>query len=248
MASTSQTVVVRSSPAITGRNGLIDKYFYFSMSLLAVALVGLGFGQTVNANLLHPEVPRPFILWIHAAAFTAWVLFFVVQSALVRTHNVRVHRSLGWFGAALGTFMVPLGIATAIIMRRFEVSQLHQVGTEPFLSIPFTDMVCFATCFALAVYWRRKPELHRRLIFIATCILLAAAFGRFPFFKTHMAFYAGVDAVILLGVLRDLLVNRRIHTVYRIALPAVIVIQAIALYLFLGSPAWWVRVTHAMAG
>ena len=38
MASTSQAVVTRPTHAITGRNGLVDKYFYFAMSLLAVAL------------------------------------------------------------------------------------------------------------------------------------------------------------------------------------------------------------------
>lgn len=246
MASTSQAVVVRPSTAITGRNGLIDKYFYFVMSLLMVALVASGFGQTVNRNLIHPNVPRPFILWIHAAVFTAWVLFFVLQSALVRTHNVRVHRSLGWFGAALGTVMVPLGLVTAVVMVRFEVHQLHQAGRGAFLSIPFFDMLCFAPFFALAVYWRKKPELHRRLIFIATSVLLAAAFGRLSLFGP--LFYAGVDAVILLGVVRDLLVNRRVHTIYRIVLPSLVPLQVCALYLAFDAPAWWLRLTHAITG
>jgi hypothetical protein len=218
------------------------------MSLLVVTTVLFGFSHTVNSNLLHADVPRPFILWIHAAAFSTWVLFFLLQSALVRTHNVRVHRTLGWFGAALGTIMVPLGITTAIIMKRFEVHQLHDATAALFLSIPFTDITCFAIFFTLAVYWRRKPELHRRFIFIATSVLLAAAFGRFPYLDTHPLFYVGVDAVILLGVVRDLLVNRRVHTIYRIALPALIIVQATAVYLFLGTPAWWVRVAHTISG
>lgn len=247
MASTSQAVAARPTHAITGRNGLVDKYFYFAMSLLAVALVVAGFGRTVNGNLLHADVPRPSILWVHAAAFSTWVLFFVLQSALVRTRNVRVHRSLGWFGAALGAFMVPLGITTAIIMKSFEVRRLHDAGAALFLSIPFTDITCFAIFFSLAVYWRKKPELHRRFIFIATAVLLAAAFGRLPYLSDHSLFYVGVDAVILLGVARDLLVNRRVHPIYRIALPALIVVQSIAVYLFLDAPAWWVRLSHAIA-
>ena len=248
MASVSQTVVARPSHPITGRNGLIDKYFYFAMSLLAAALVVAGFGRTVDANLVHAAVPRPFILWVHAATFSAWILFFILQSALVRTHNVRIHRTLGWFGAALGAFMVPLGVTTGIIMTRFKVHLLHRPGAAVFQSIQFADMLCFATFFVLAVYWRKKPELHRRFIFIATAVLLSAAFGRFPYIASHTLFYAGVDAVILLGVFRDLLVNRRVHTIYRIALPALIVLQATAVYLFLGAPAWWVRAAHAIAG
>lgn len=247
MASTSQAVVAGPRHAITGRNGLVDKYFYFAMSLLAVVLVVCGFGTTVNPNLLHADIPRPFILWIHAAAFSAWVLFFVLQSALVRTHNVRVHRSLGWFGAALGVFMVPLGITTAVIMARFKFHQLHQADASLFLSIPFLDITCFATFFTLAIYWRKKPELHRRLIFIATSILLAAAFGRLPYLRDSSFFYAGVDAVILLGVVRDLLVNRRVHTIYRIALPVLIVLQSCAAWLAFASPAWWASLSHTIA-
>jgi hypothetical protein len=246
MASTSQAVLASPSHALTGRNGLVDKYFYFTMSLLVVALVIAGFGRTVNSNLLRPDTPRPFILWIHAAAFSAWVLFFVLQSALVRTHNVRIHRTLGWFGGALGAFMVPLGIVTAIIMKRFEVYQLHDASAALFLSIPFSDITCFAVFFTLAVYWRKKPELHRRFIFIATSVLLAAAFGRLPYLGTHSIFYIGVDAVIFLGIVRDLLVNRRVHTIYRVALPALVVAQLCAVYLWLGAPAWWIRLTHAI--
>ncbi len=246
MASTSQAVLARPS-AITGRNGLIDKYFYFAMSLLAVALVIAGFGRTVNGNLLHADIPRPTILWVHAAAFSTWVLFFVLQSALVRTHNVRVHRSLGWFGAALGTFMVPLGLTTAVIMAHFKNHQLHEAQAALFLSVPFLDITCFATFFTLALYWRRKPELHRRFIFIATSVLLAAAFGRLPYLDNSSFFYAGVDAVILLGVVRDLLVNRRVHIIYRVALPVLIVLQICAAYLAFGAPAWWARLARAIA-
>lgn len=248
MASTSQAVLARPARAFTGRNGLVDKYFYFTMSLLFVALVISGFGQTVNANLLHPDIPRPHILWLHAATFSTWVLFFVLQSALVRTHNVRIHRTLGWFGLALGCFMIPLGLTTALAMTRFHIFQLHQPESALFMSIQFNDILCFTIFFALAIWWRKKPELHRRFIFIATSVLMAAAVGRFPYLVNHNIFYLGVDALIFLGVVRDLLVNRRVHPIYRITLPAVIITQSTAMYLFLGAPAWWARLSHAIAG
>jgi hypothetical protein len=63
---------------------------------------------------------------------------------------------------------------------------------------------------------------------------------------SHTWFYAGVDALILLGVARDLIVNRRIHVVYRYALPALIVCQIVAVQLWLQHPAWWVRVTNTI--
>ncbi len=248
MATVSQSTSVNPGVHFTGRNGLVDKYFYFSMSLLVAGIVVSGFGQTVNGNLIHPSVPRPLILWFHAAAFSAWVIFFIFQSALVRTHNVKWHRFFGWFGVALGTVMVPLGVATAIIMGRFDTVVEHRPGSDAFLIVPWYDMAAFVAFFSLAILWRKKSELHRRFIFIATCGLLAAAFGRFQYLSDHNLFYAGVDAVILLGVVRDLLVNRRVHRVYLIALPALIVCQAFVVYTFTNGSAWWLRIADRVLG
>jgi hypothetical protein len=54
--------------------------------------------------------------------------------------------------------------------------------------------------------------------------------------------------VILLGVGRDLLVDRRLHSVYRYALPLLIIGQGLALYLYLGAPTWWLGMTKAILG
>jgi hypothetical protein len=59
-------------------------------------------------------------------------------------------------------------------------------------------------------------DCNRRLIFIATCALLDAAFGRIDYLFNHDLTFVCLDGVILLGVARDLLVSRRIHPVYRI--------------------------------
>src|SRR5450631_1125187 len=222
--------------------GLVNKYFYFAMSLLIAIIVAMGFSRTVNGNLLHPPIPRPLILWFHAAAFSGWVIFFMFQSALVRTHNVKWHRFFGWFGAGLGSVMVPLGVVTSIIMGRFDTYQEHLPGAEAFLIVPFYDMVAFGVFFGLAVLWRKKSEFHRRLIFIATCGLLDAAFGRYDYIYNHGLFFPCLDAVILLGVLRDLYVNRRIHKTYAYALPPLMLVQAFVTYTWMGSSAWWVHI------
>jgi hypothetical protein len=242
MASLTQSVPVR---AFSSRKGVVEEYFYFAMSLLIATIVVTGFSRTVNQNLFHPAIPRPFLLWIHASAFSGWICFYILQSALVRSHNVRLHRRLGWIGAGLGTLMVPLGFTIAIIMGRFDSRQLHQYDPT-FLSIPFYDMVAFGTLFSLAIYWRRKPDLHRPLLFMATCCLLDAAFGRFDFIFYHYLFFPCLDLVMLLGVIRDLMINRRVNAVYRYALPLLIVGQTITVYLWHGSPAWWLRTTRAI--
>lgn len=248
MATDSQAALARPVFKLAGRNGIVDQNFYFAMSLLIAGITFWGFSRTVDARLIHPVVPRPPILWVHAVAFSLWVLFFISQTALVRTHNVKLHRTLGWFGAGLGAFMIPLGVATAIVMTRFDVYRLHRPGRLAFLIVPLHDMVSFAILLALAIWWRRKPEMHRRLMLIATCVLLAAAFGRFPHLFQDRLTYVCVDALILLGVVRDLIVNRRIHKVYLVALPVMAAFQAFVIHTLNSSSPWWMRIAGRIVG
>lgn len=242
------TVPVRSG-ILTG-NGFLKRYFYFAMSLVLAAIVVTGFQRTVNANLFHPAVPRPLILWMHGAAFAGWIAFFIFQSTLVRVHKVSWHRSIGWFGAGLATVMVPLGVTTAIVMARFDIARLHQDERDAhaFLSIPFYDMIAFGVLIGLAIYWRTKPELHRRLIFIATCGLMDAPVARFDYVFNHNLFYPLLDLLMVFGVVRDLLVEGRVNKVYRYALPVLIVGQSLAVYLWRSDPSWWQGITHAILG
>ena len=242
---------VRTEKELSATNrpkAFLSRYFYFCMSLAMAGLVVWGFSRTVDANLFHAKPRRPLLLWMHGSAFSAWLVFFILQSTLVRVRKVSVHRLLGWFGAGLATLMVVLGVTVAIVMTRFDMSVLHEKGGDSFLSIPFEDMLVFGTCIALAIYWRTKPEYHRRLIFIATCVLMDAAIGRFDFWFNHSIFYVGVDLLIVLGMVRDWTVQGRVHKVYFYALAPMIVLQSLAVYTWRVNPAWWQGITHAILG
>ena len=239
---------MQSSAAWTGRGGLVDKYFYLAMSLLMIAITVWGFGYTVNNVLFRPAVPRPRILWVHSAIFSGWLLLFLLQTALVRSHNVRLHRTLGWFVAGGGVLMIPLGIITAIVLGHFDVTVLHEVGADSFEFISFGDVAIFTVWLLLGILWRRKPALHRPIFFIATCGLIGAAFGRVPYLAAHNLMYAGVDAVLCLGVLRDLIVDRRIHRLYLVALPALALAQYGIVYMITTPPHWWVSIAHSLMG
>jgi small basic protein len=236
----------KQTGTMTPLKAFVNRYFYFAMSLLIAAIVVWGFSHTIEANLFHPAVPRPMILWFHGGAFSGWIAFFIFQSTLVRTRNVKWHRFFGWFGAGLGTVMVPLGVTTAIVMGRFDTLRLHEPGADAFLIVPFYDMVAFGVLFGLALWWRKKPELHRRLIFIATCGLLDAAFGRIDYIFDHNLFFVCLDGVILLGVLRDFLVNRQVHRVYLAALPLLAVAQLFVNYTWRAGFPWWLAIAHTI--
>lgn len=219
------------------------------MSLVIVVVIVYGFSFTIGKNLIHPAVPRPWILYVHATVFSSWLVFFVVQSTLVRSRKVQWHRRMGLFGIALGTLIPIVGVSTAIAMGRFNTMSLHATHAESDLIIPLFDMVCFTSTFPLAVYWRKKPELHRRLMLVATCALTAAGFGRFPErILPGYLFYAGVDLLILLGIAHDLIVNRTVHSVYLRVLPLFILGQTIVTYIAYRNVPFWLRIAHAILG
>ena len=224
----------------------LKQYFYLCMGLVMTALIVAGFSRTVDKSLFHANPPRPLLLWMHGAAFSAWMLLYLVQSALVRTRKISVHRFLGWFGAGLAALMVGLGLTIAVVMTHFDMGVLHQKGVDAFLAIPIEDMLVFGTCMALAVYWRKKPEYHRRLVFIATCQLMDAAVGRFDFIFDHNLFYITLDLLIVAGMARDWFVDGRVNKVYWYALPVMFVVQNVAIYLWRANPAWYQALTRTI--
>jgi hypothetical protein len=210
------------------------EYFYALMSLLIAAVVIFGFGATIDARLLHAPSPRPAIVYLHAIVFSAFVALFVVQSVLIRARSVRWHRYLGTLGVAMGAAMPVLGMATAL--------SKPEGSSGAFLIFQLNDIISFSIAFGLAVWWRRKPEFHRRLMLLAACFLTSPAFGRFPAWllpDNPLWFYAGVDLLILLGGARDLLVLKRVHPVYVFGLSAAFAAQLGALTIFrTAAPAW----------
>jgi hypothetical protein len=232
--------------ATSGFQKFLGRQFYFSMALLMAGLSVWGFSHTVDVRLLHARPPRPVLLWFHGAVFSAWVVLFVAQSALVRVRKVKVHRTLGWFGAALAATMIATSYSVSVVMVRFDRSVLGK-DFSPFLSILWCDILIFAACMALAIYFRKWPEYHRRLVFLASCQLMQAAFVRFPYLGSRDLSFAALDVLIAAGMLRDLVVDGRVR-VYLYALPPIIVLQSGATWLARVNPSWWQVTTHAILG
>jgi hypothetical protein len=176
------------------------------------------------------------------------MVLFIAQSALVRVRKLSVHRALGWFGAALAATMVVSGSIVSVVMVRFDMTVLHLKGVASFLSVLWCVLILFGTCMALAIYFRKRPQYHRRLVFVASCQLMQAAFVRFHYIGHHDLFYPALDVLIVAGMLRDVVVDGRVNKIYPYVFPAMIVLQAWATYLERGKPSWWQAATQAILG
>ncbi len=115
-----------------------------------------------------------------------------------------------------------------------------------FLILALWDMAAFAALFGLAMVWRADPGRHRRLILLAACVISVAGLTRFPPWLPQIEgvvwpYYAYIDVLIGLLALRDLVVLRRVHPVFRAALPVLIVGQAVGNLIYMTRPAWWMH-------
>jgi hypothetical protein len=188
------------------------RLFYVVMSLLMLAIVTYGFSRTIGEGLIHTQRPHRFValLSLHGAVYYFWMILFVVQSFLVRGRNIRLHRLLGWVGAADALLVLVMGLwATFAELAPFA---LERIG--------LLSMAGFGIPVALALYWRRRPAYHRRLVFLGTAMLTNAAFARFPgtYLPGHF-FYLGTDLLIAIGMAHDRWREGRVHVVYRYATP-----------------------------
>jgi hypothetical protein len=138
------TVAASRTPASTASTktfaGSSDRLFYSGMAIVMAALVFSGFAPTYFFRLFGGGPSSTVsggaftpLVHVHGALFTAWVLLFVVQTALVAGHRVAVHRRLGLAGAGLAAAMILVGTSTAIATAR---RAAHQSAWTPWPSSP----------------------------------------------------------------------------------------------------------------
>jgi hypothetical protein len=212
-------VVNVQNPAHAGRairRGL-DRAFYVGMSLAAVATVFAGFARTYFLRSHFWPTPLPLYLHVHGLVFTAWIALFVAQTMLIATRRTDIHRRLGWAVASLAVVMVAAAVTAAILSGRRDVAAGHEDAALTFLTTPLLSMLVFLVLAAAAVYHRRRPEIHKRLMLLATISILDAAVARWPIAlvsATPWAYFVLTDVFIVIAAAYDLSSRKRVHPVY----------------------------------
>lgn len=203
----------------TGRH---DRLFYGGMAVAMGLTVFAGFAPTYYLRFFAggPTAtvsggPFTTLVHVHGALFTAWVLLFIVQTALVASHRVAVHRRLGIAGAALAAAMVVAGTCMAIATAARGGAP---PGVDPlaFLAIPIFDMVLFATFVTTALVRRRDKEAHKRLMLLAYVNLITAAIARLPGVLPlgPPAFFGLTFLFVVAAAIYDFFSRGRVHRVY----------------------------------
>jgi hypothetical protein len=145
---------------------------------------------------------------------------------LAATGRIAAHMKLGRFAIGYGVLLIAVGLLTAFARFALRVRAGEAADAQAQLLGPLLDMLVFAPLFAAAIYYRRKPELHKRLMIVATTSLLIAAAARmqFPAELRLSLLHSVWLAPILLAMAHDFWRERRVHAVYVAGL-AVLVLE-----------------------
>src|SRR5262249_32693988 len=110
-----------------------------------------------------------------------------------------------------------------------------------FLIIPLGDMIVFAILIGTALYFRRKFDIHKRLMLLAAVNLLVPAIARIPlkFIETGgpFAFFGLADLCLLAFIAFDTFMHRRLHPAFLWVGLFVMLSQPLRL-IFAGTELW----------
>jgi len=219
---------------------------YVGLAVFAAVIAAVGFWPTYFGPLVAGTLDEIPIIHFHAAVYVGWLAIFITQAVLAATGRVAAHMKLGRFAIGYGVLVIVVGLLTAFARFSVRVRAGEAVAAQAQLLGPLLDMLVFAPLFAAAIYYRRKPELHKRLMIVATTSLLIAAVGRMPFLGAppdRLLLHLIWTAPILLAMAHDFWRQRRVHPVYVLGL-VVLVLEGP----FVRGPARVSEAWQSMAG
>ncbi len=217
------TIGINSQPIIASYgfapdNKNVDRRF-FSLSALALAIVTfVGFAPTYYLSHFTKAPSLGMVVHIHGIVFSAWMLFFLLQTVLVASGRRELHRVTGTAGAVLAFAVIASGITVAI--------QSGHLGHGPpdrnqpvFLIFPLTLMVLFAVFVTLGFLNRMRSAYHKRYMLLATVALATTPLARIsgflhlPFKPNAIGGIIFADVFLLAMLIFDLKKLGRIHPV-----------------------------------
>ena len=124
------------------------------------------------------------------------------------------HRRLGVFGAAWAALVVLLGSVTTLHAAAREVhAQSQRAPIQVAITgLELLQMLFFAGLVTLAILWRRRTDIHKRLMVLTIACMLPSVLSRLPVdFMTNWLILLGLDGFVATCIAVDTLRNHRLH-------------------------------------
>ena len=194
-----------------------EQRLFLASALAILVLCFAGFARNYYLRMwLGGRVLSP-LLHVHGLVMTAWILLFTMQVLFVVRHRIDLHKKLGIVGAVLAGCVIALG---SVIIVRDIAKQSPDASTASFWALfaafDGINLALFGGLIVAGFLLRRHPDVHKRLMLVATLCLLPPALGRIAIHFvaedsepiTKLAMLIGVVAGI---VCVDTFRQRRLH-------------------------------------
>ena len=184
-------------------------WFFVSMASILLVIVAVGFAKSFYLrNIIHKShavSTLPVYIVLHGIVLTSWFLLFLGQTLLVASGRVRLHRSLGVAGAALAAVVFALSLLV-VVRSVVRETPLVVIGDIVVLFL-------FAILVAGGIWFRQKPDVHKRLMLIASISIVAPALARWPGAQSMLPVSVAGPQLLLYAalILYDVLSRRRVH-------------------------------------
>jgi hypothetical protein len=208
-----------------GSRGRRWNRFFVWIALAMLGVIALGFGRSFYLRPVFLESSLPLLLVVHGTIMTLWYLVFLAQAILASRGSLRLHRRLGIAGIGLALAVVVSGAQVHLgNVSRWQASGLVLNPETLAAAVAFTlegllFLLPFVVLIALAVWLRRNPASHKRLMFWAMAWTLGPALsgtrplGQFldPLVAPYLPFFP-FDLIWLAALMAyDWKTLRRIH-------------------------------------
>ena len=238
--------------------------FYLLMAGVFVLIAFGGFTPSYWVRLAGDNFHPPPIMHIHGILLFSWTLFYFLQTAWVAAGRTPTHRAWGMAGIALFSVMICSIIILRITVIRLDDARSFGDASRRFSAVTFCALPVMIGLFALAIANVRRPDTHKRLMFVLMTGLMIPAIARV--FLAVLAPPGAQDSgpppawvsippglvaclLIVVGMLYDWRTRGRPHPVYVYG-GLVLVLANIAAVLIAGTPAWMntARFLQSLAG
>lgn len=187
-----------------------DRIFFASIAALALALVIVGFTPTFFLKDAFDAPDLTPMVHVHGALFTAWPVLLLTQALLIRNGRYALHRTLGMVGVALAVAMVITGFMVVLGKPRFNIA------SRAFIFTPLLALILFPLFVAAAIRFRHDASTHKRLMLLATILLMSAPVRRVLHLlgldtNPYLVEVATYALLLLPLVIFDLQTQKRIH-------------------------------------
>jgi hypothetical protein len=240
------------------------RWFYVWMAGACALIAFGGFAPTYWLQLAAGTFVGSPLLHLHGLLFSAWTLLFLAQTTFVAMGRLDRHRTWGLAGISLATAMVLVGFAAAdeVLTRRLAAGFGDRARAFHIVSTSMAAL--FGGLLVAAIGYVRRPEIHKRLMLLATISVLPPAIAR-VFYAINVGVGEGlrpglagprtVESVLMSALVADLLIvaamtydwrtRGRVHPAYLIGGGIIVAVQLLRAPL--STTSWWYAVADLLA-